>query len=303
LLLVTLGACNQVFDLGATRGPRPPGDLDHDGVTDDIDDCPLVADPAQADRDYDGLGDACDPCVDGPQSGDDIDHDGVDDACDSCLTGANHDEDGDGLADGCDVCPGVADDQADGDGDGVGDACDADPMPRQHRLMFDGFAPPRPDWNTGFSTWHATDDGYAPDDPSMGNPVFGPWNRTAKISGVLAYVDVSITLPPAPTANDLVGVNLVEWQNAQPLDGCSLFPETGPTGAWVLAGEPGTFSAGTHTFHLYLHPSTLAGYMQIGCTVDGHDHVGGIYFDDTQTWVPSLLTTVPAEFNWIDVIE
>jgi hypothetical protein len=38
-------------------------DTDGDGVCDVDDDCPLVANPAQADADVDGLGDACDPCT------------------------------------------------------------------------------------------------------------------------------------------------------------------------------------------------------------------------------------------------
>jgi hypothetical protein len=38
-------------------------DADGDGVCDPKDDCPAVADPAQADTDGDGFGDACDPCT------------------------------------------------------------------------------------------------------------------------------------------------------------------------------------------------------------------------------------------------
>jgi cysteine-rich repeat protein len=40
-------------------------DLDADGVCDDIDICPEVADREQSDADGDGLGDACDPCTGG----------------------------------------------------------------------------------------------------------------------------------------------------------------------------------------------------------------------------------------------
>ena len=46
--------------------PPPPAwdatDADQDGVSDVLDDCPRIADPAQVDRDGDGRGDACDAC-------------------------------------------------------------------------------------------------------------------------------------------------------------------------------------------------------------------------------------------------
>jgi hypothetical protein len=40
----------------------PSGDEDDDGVCDDADVCPTVADGSQTDGDADGIGDACDPC-------------------------------------------------------------------------------------------------------------------------------------------------------------------------------------------------------------------------------------------------
>ncbi|WP_412061364.1 thrombospondin type 3 repeat-containing protein [Rubrivirga sp. IMCC45206] len=51
-------------------------DADGDGVDDDADNCPAVANPDQADADGDGTGDACDP---------DDDNDGVDDGADACA--------------------------------------------------------------------------------------------------------------------------------------------------------------------------------------------------------------------------
>src|SRR5262249_29762684 len=57
-------------------------DADDDGVAGSADDCPTVADPAQADADHDGRGDLCDNCPDvaNPSQIDD-DGDGVGDAC------------------------------------------------------------------------------------------------------------------------------------------------------------------------------------------------------------------------------
>jgi hypothetical protein len=42
------------------RNRRAPGDSDADGVRDDADNCPQVANPEQDDTDGDGIGDACD---------------------------------------------------------------------------------------------------------------------------------------------------------------------------------------------------------------------------------------------------
>jgi hypothetical protein len=135
-------------------------DTDGDGVIDLHDDCPSTYDPAQWDRDGDGIGDACDAdtgpsawCPNNPDPAQpDADHDGLGDACDACpfdpandqdadgICGdvdrcpviydpAQTDADGDGLGDACDNCPAIANfDQSDTDGDGVGDACDNCPF-------------------------------------------------------------------------------------------------------------------------------------------------------------------------------
>jgi hypothetical protein len=140
------------FDLDAMIGLHSLdtaglADGDGDGIVDDVDACPLVADP-QHDGDGDGVGDACDACAAFPSSDRrDRDADAVGDACDNCPATPNADQadaDGDGTGDACedgpngppdtdgdgvpdarDVCPLIADAaQADGDADGVGDACD-----------------------------------------------------------------------------------------------------------------------------------------------------------------------------------
>jgi len=104
-------------------------DGDGDGIYDQSDNCPIVANPGQEDTDTDGMGDACDNCPFEVNPGQgDADADGVGDTCDNCPIESNpgqEDADTDGVGDTCDNCPIVANPgQEDADADGVGDTCD-----------------------------------------------------------------------------------------------------------------------------------------------------------------------------------
>lgn len=122
-------------------------DQDGDGIPDDQDNCPFIANPDQEESDMfypdaDGnetllpVGEACvgdvdpddgnGPATDPDDSDDPADPDDGDDPADP-DDGSFIDSDGDGVADDLDNCPIVANpDQLDTDGDGVGDACDDD---------------------------------------------------------------------------------------------------------------------------------------------------------------------------------
>ncbi len=104
-------------------------DVDGDGVPNDVDNCPLIANDGQEDGDGDGVGDICDNCEFDANTGQqDGDGDGDGDECDNCNGLYNPDQDdadSDGVGDPCDNCledPNY--NQDDNDEDGLGDVCD-----------------------------------------------------------------------------------------------------------------------------------------------------------------------------------
>ena len=128
-------------------------DQDDDGVEDDIDNCPSIANPNQFDTDEDMLGDLCD---------EDDDGDGVPDASDAFPldSGESIDSDGDGVGDNSDWAPNDSSESADSDGDGVGDNADAFPADSAETADSDGDGVgDNSDWAPNDSTESADTDG------------------------------------------------------------------------------------------------------------------------------------------------
>ncbi len=91
---------NYGFSIRCVKSP----DSDGDGIADEDDNCPDIANTGQSDSDGDTVGDSCDICP------------GYNDLADA---------DEDTVPDSCDNCPSIYNpDQEDADVDGVGDACE-----------------------------------------------------------------------------------------------------------------------------------------------------------------------------------
>lgn len=100
------GFASRVGDIELSVEFEPSGDADgdSDGAPDDQDNCPAVSNPAQADLDGDGAGDACDAFPLNPEESQDSDADGMGDAFEVAFGfnvndpgDANEDVDRDGV--------------------------------------------------------------------------------------------------------------------------------------------------------------------------------------------------------------
>ncbi|HWB74099.1 MAG TPA: thrombospondin type 3 repeat-containing protein, partial [Nannocystaceae bacterium] len=108
--------------------PRCEDDEDGDAVQLSCDNAPSVYNPEQSDADFDGVGDAVDPCPASPEIASetgDSDRDGVGNGCDNCARATSrYNERAGALALSPELLVRNIPYQGDADEDGIGDACD-----------------------------------------------------------------------------------------------------------------------------------------------------------------------------------
>lgn len=145
-----LGGNARVIGASVDIGPyeydgEAPPDSDGDGLNDNIDNCPSIANEDQADFDSDGEGDACDSDDDNDGTNDEDDAFPFDDSesldtdGDGIGNNEDYDDDGDGQLDDSDPQPVIANVFAiDSDGDGVADSIDDYPTDATKQFGSDG---------------------------------------------------------------------------------------------------------------------------------------------------------------------
>jgi hypothetical protein len=109
---------NHAYIYAATLESEPSiPDTDCDGVPDDLDNCPFIANPDQADADGDSVGDVCDDCAEADNAGqEDLDGDGLGDICDPFPNDADNLDACLGALDACEADLASCEDDLDDEG-------------------------------------------------------------------------------------------------------------------------------------------------------------------------------------------
>ncbi|WP_428267891.1 thrombospondin type 3 repeat-containing protein [Haliangium sp.] len=175
---------------GSVPDADPTSDRDDDGIPDNQDNCPMIANNDQLDEDNDGVGDKCDNCFRDKNTNQyDEDSDGVGDVCDNCFGIPNRDQEDNGET------------AVDGKADGIGDACDPRPAEGGDKVLYqDGFnvpanAPPEGWTEVANGTWEIANGSLHQTNPSNGDMAVAMLLRS-KIGDLTAMaVETKMSVP------------------------------------------------------------------------------------------------------------
>ena len=224
-VVVSVAGAEQCPEYELTVSAVP--DRDGDGPPDNVDNCPTVPNPDQANSDGDAQGNACDPDDDNdgtPDGQDPAPQDapaGLDTDGDGTPNTSDPDDDNDGVADGADDFPLSAAESADTDFDGLGNNADTDDDN-------DG----APDANDRCPTEFAGPPSGCPSPPDTTPP------------------DTTVTSAPRSPTRDATPT--FTFSSSEP--GVSFQCKLRTSRDWVPCGSPFTlpvFGDGVHTFEVY----------------------------------------------------
>jgi hypothetical protein len=284
--------CNSVFGLDDTDPLREIADGDNDGIPDELDNCPAIANHDQADADDDGRGDACDGC----------------DQCLPCDRGADHDEDFDKIADGCDNCPAQSNaDQANGDSDELGDVCDRPGASIERRIFFDGFATLDASWGMS-GRWQIEDDTIVlvGGTPVIGG-IYGIANERTTTLGKRWRFETAVRIPDVAVRPEALWVGIYGLDVGETTSWACLLKRRGSSTSWELGS--GAVDLANVTLEpinvLRLEPVAAGGGRQTLCSLGARTELVPQPADVMTPMFVQLtsLRILGVRFEYIDVIE
>ncbi len=215
LAALLLAACGFEHGQGASSDatvvdvPPATGDQDNDGIKNEVDNCPVVANANQRDHDGDGRGDACDKCP-------------------HINTGAA---------------------EPDADADGVGDACDPRPtMAGDKQVLFEGFtdASSADTWiRTGPAPWSVLNGAVEQTDPNTGDSLIAPMPQFQKLYAATSFKLLGLpTGKGGSSAGMCIGVATGQYYCCTVANGGMSLKASSSMGPAATSTWSGTFDVG-----------------------------------------------------------